>query len=105
MTKLNMLAQSESRRKNPRAYPCDQCDASYTTNQRLKFHVMRIHEKKSFNCPQCGLKLATPDTLRNHIRAVHEGIQPRDYRKINEQRKINREKKREMLALTTATQN
>ena len=44
-----MLAQSESRRKNPRAFPCDQCDASYTTNQRLKFHVMRVHDKKSFN--------------------------------------------------------
>ena len=49
MTKLSQMAHSESRRKNPRAFPCDQCDASYTTNQRLKFHVMRVHDKKHFD--------------------------------------------------------
>ena len=67
MSKLTSLAQSEARRKNPRLFPCDQCDASYTTNQKLRFHKMRIHENAKFECPHCTKILSTPDTLRKRL--------------------------------------
>jgi len=72
-SRLKNLIQSEQRRVNPRAFKCDQCDKAYTTNQRLKFHVTRVHKNITFPCPHCTLQLATPATLRSHIRTIHEG--------------------------------
>ena len=34
--RLNNRAMSEAKRINPRNFPCDKCEMSYTTNQKLK---------------------------------------------------------------------
>merc|ERR1711892_1053892 len=73
ISRLKNLILSEQRRVNPRAFKCDQCDKAYTTNQRLKFHVTRVHKNIKFPCPHCTLQLATPATLQSHIRTIHEG--------------------------------
>ena len=64
---------SEAKRINPRNFPCDKCDMSYTTNQKLKFHKMSVHDGIKLNCPHCDVKLANPDTLQKHIKKQHEG--------------------------------
>ena len=65
---------SEAKRINPRNFPCDKCDMSYTTNQKLKFHKMSVHDGIKLNCPHCDVKLANPDTLQKHIKKQHEGL-------------------------------
>ena len=65
---------SEAKRINPRNFPCDKCDMSYTTNQKLKFHKMSVHDGIKLNCPHCDVKLANPDTLQKHIKKQHEGF-------------------------------
>ena len=57
------LAALEARRVNPRAFHCKFCDRSYTTNQRLKFHVVQVHERQKFSeadctCDVCGKVLS-----------------------------------------------
>ena len=71
--RLNNRAMSEAKRINPRNFPCDKCDMSYTTNQKLKFHKMSVHDGIKLNCPHCDVKLANPDTLQKHIKKQHEG--------------------------------
>ena len=72
------LAIAETVRKNPRAFPCDQCDRSYTTNQKLKFHKMIQHEnaEKKYPCHICGLKFKLQCYVKKHISQCHN---PEDY--------------------------
>ena len=65
---------AEAKRINPRNFPCDKCEMSYTTNQKLKFHKMSVHDGIKLNCPHCDVKLANPDTLQKHIKKQHEGM-------------------------------
>jgi len=61
---LNNQARAEAMRKNPRSFPCDLCDKSYTTNQRLKFHKLSAHgDGAKFPCPHCPMLLLNPSTL------------------------------------------
>ena len=72
LSRLNFLARTESQRRNPRNFPCDQCDMSYTTKQRLQFHQLKHAGGPQFQCPYCELKLMTPGTLQKHIQNVHQ---------------------------------
>ena len=51
-------------RKNPRKFACNKCDRVYTTNQKLKFHILSAHgQGRQFQCPHCPMKLLNPATL------------------------------------------
>ena len=51
-------------RKNPRKFACSKCDRVYTTNQKLKFHILSAHgQGRQFQCPHCPMKLLNPATL------------------------------------------
>ena len=64
LNQLNNRARKEAIRKNPRAFPCDMCDRSYTTNQKLKFHKLSAHGSGAkFACPYCPALLMNPSTL------------------------------------------
>ena len=64
----------EKLRKNPRAFSCDECDASYTTNQKLKHHKLIKHEnvEKKHPCPICGLKFKIAAYVKEHMATVHK---------------------------------
>jgi len=73
LSSLNNQARSEALRKNPRNFSCDQCDRSYTTNQRLKFHKISAHgDGSKLKCPYCPKELMNGATLNNHIKRIHE---------------------------------
>ena len=65
---------AEKYRKNPRAFACDQCDASYTTNQKLKHHKLIKHEnvEKKHPCPICGQKFKIAAYVKEHMASVHK---------------------------------
>jgi len=44
---------------------------AYTTNQRLRYHKMSVHEGIKFDCPHCEIKLANPSSLQRHIQKIH----------------------------------
>ena len=70
--RANQMAHAELRRKNPRSFACDQCDRSYTTNQKLKFHKLAAHAgEKQFQCQECLKTFTTPANLSNHQRKMH----------------------------------
>jgi len=97
ISRLKNLIQSEQRRVNPRAFKCDQCDKAYTTNQRLKFHVTRVHTKITYQCPHCTLQLAWPESLRSHIRTIHEGSREVEIAKAAaKQRRKNRKAQKQL---------
>ena len=84
--RANQMAHAELRRKHPRSFACDQCDRSYTTNQKLKFHKLAVHAgEKQFQCQDCLKTFTTPANLSNHQRKMHNpalfvtGLEIRDF--------------------------
>ena len=60
-------------------FKCPLCPAQFVTNQRMKNHIVEIHErKKPFECSLCHAEFSREADLKIHITVVHEKKQPRD---------------------------
>ena len=85
------LLAAESRRKNcefkrvnPRKFQCTytSCDKSYTTNQKLRFHIFKHTGEKS-ECDICHKFFSSPASLQSHRRQVHKSeLQKNDIHSI-----------------------
>ena len=55
------------------AYPCDQCDASFSVRMSLSNHKRFKHgEAKQFNCEKCVYTSDKKENLEQHVRSVHK---------------------------------
>ena len=65
-----------ARRRIPKKYWCEACDAGFTQRQGLQRHCKDVHGSRRL-CPHCGdfeWSLGRKYTLRKHFEAVHPGV-------------------------------
>ncbi|CAN7985108.1 unnamed protein product [Ixodes hexagonus] len=56
-----------------RPYACNQCDRTFTKQESLKNHVVRVHTKAfKVHCPLCGKGCVNNTKLRQHLQAAHK---------------------------------
>ncbi|OAF68959.1 PR domain zinc finger protein 12 [Intoshia linei] len=59
-----------------RKFPCTLCKRSFEKKDRLRIHVLHVHEKyKPYNCLCCDKKFSQSSSLNKHKR-VHSGERP-----------------------------
>ncbi|OQV25211.1 PR domain zinc finger protein 14 [Hypsibius exemplaris] len=59
-----------------RGFPCPICDRSFEKRDRLRIHILHVHEKyKPHVCAACGKAFSQSSSLNKHIR-VHTGQRP-----------------------------
>ncbi|XP_055327568.1 solute carrier organic anion transporter family member 2A1-like [Paramacrobiotus metropolitanus] len=59
-----------------RGYPCPICERSFEKRDRLRIHILHVHEKyKPHVCAACGKAFSQSSSLNKHIR-VHTGVRP-----------------------------
>ena len=52
---------------NARPFECNQCDKTYTTNDNLRSHILRVHEKKiNYLCRKCKRPFFGKTARRSH---------------------------------------
>ena len=54
-------------------YFCDECDASFTANPKLKNHILTRHRGFTHNCNMCAYKAFGTSSLKKHIEREHDG--------------------------------
>jgi len=60
-----------------RKFHCDQCGKIVTSNQKLRKHIMVVHEKKrNFACAYCNKLFSSNSNVMTHEGRVHTGILP-----------------------------
>ena len=70
---LNQHIKSEHKEIN--FHKCNDCDKSYTTENSLSLHIIRIHGKSqvlAHKCKMCGKCFCTLQLLNIHFKNVHE---------------------------------
>lgn len=69
----NLAEHKDSEHANEMKVFCHECGDKFKNMNRLKLHIIQVHEKKTFRCDKCDKVMNTNDGLRNHIKKKHFG--------------------------------
>ncbi|XP_049709516.1 PR domain zinc finger protein 14 [Elephas maximus indicus] len=62
--------------KGDRKFPCSLCNRSFEKRDRLRIHVLHVHEKhRPYKCSTCGKCFSQSSSLNKHMR-IHSGERP-----------------------------
>ncbi|XP_023930800.1 PR domain zinc finger protein 14-like [Lingula anatina] len=62
--------------KGDRKFPCHLCDRSFEKRDRLRIHILHVHEKhRPHKCTVCDKSFSQSSSLNKHMR-VHSGERP-----------------------------
>ena len=63
--------------KNVKKFECPICNAIYTCQSKLKWHVKLVHQKKRpCNCSSCDATYSNEYDLWRHVSSIHEKEKP-----------------------------
>ena len=53
---------------------CGECTKKFTTRQRLRNHLKKVHQKDPWNCPneECLASFPTQKALKGHVATTHK---------------------------------
>ena len=74
----NLTNHKKSKHEEGTNYKCDQCNYQLKTKQRLKIHIMTMHEGIWHECDDCSYRTVTATKLKKHKVIKHSSVNNRD---------------------------